>query len=107
MAHDDDMRRLAALARQYRSLSYAEERAGKGEAWKQEYWSIVDRMLDEGRIDRPLDDEHLIDADFLSDKYEAFWDAYIDRQRPWYWRAIRWVVLTPLRRIEDRRRASS
>jgi hypothetical protein len=103
MAHDDDMQRLAVLARQYRSLSYAEEREGKGEAWKQEYWSIVDRLLDEGRIDRPLDDEHLIDPDFLSDKYAAFWDAYIDRHTPWYWKAILWVVFGPLRWFEQRR----
>src|SRR3954468_7543034 len=102
MAHDDDMQRLAVLARQYRSLSYAEEREGKGEAWKQEYWSIVDRLLDEGQIDRPLDDEHLIDPDFLSDKYDAFWNAYRERHLPWYYKAIRWVVFTALRLIEGR-----
>jgi hypothetical protein len=105
MANENDMQRLAALARQYRSLSLAEEKAGKGEVWKQEYWSIVDRLIDVGQFDRPLDDQHLIDWDFWSDKYYAFWNAYRERHLPWYYKAIRWVILTPLRWIESRRSA--
>jgi len=103
MPDEKDMQRLADLARLYRSLSLAEEKAGKGEAWEQEYWSIVDRLIDEGQLDRPLDDDHLIDWDFWSDKYAAFGNAYRERHLPWYYKAIRWMILTPLRWIESRR----
>jgi hypothetical protein len=66
------------------------------------YWSIVDRLINTGQLDRPLDDNHLIDRDFWSDKYDAFWDAFRERHLPWYYKAIRWVIITPLRLIEGR-----
>jgi hypothetical protein len=75
MEFDTQMERLAELARLYKSLGAEEERAGKGDPWRDEYWALVDRLIDAG-LDRPLDDMHLIDSEFWTPKYAEFCDRY-------------------------------
>lgn len=102
MSADVDMQRLKELAQKYCALTFAQEKAGEGDAWKDEYWAIVDRMLDNDQLRCPLDDAHLLDLDFWSTKYEAFVDAHRERHLSLTFKALRFLLRTALRPFAEK-----